>query len=247
MNLRSWQVPTTIVFLFLGIILSTQFKAQQIINSQLLRDSSKASEKKEVVIKLIKVRDNQQKQLNSQLEDLKGQIKSYENLASQKLGVVAGISKEIDKYRLLTGTTEVRGPGIIITIDDPKDEVTNVPIGDGLLPEELVELIDILRYSGAEAISVNSQRVVSYTSIVIAGKNIMVNGDVINRTTSPTYDIVAIGPGTLADSVAQTSDLVETLKSYGCKVNIVKQQNLRIPAFAGRTFKYAKPAINNLK
>lgn len=240
MNFRKWQIPTTIVFLLLGIIISTQFKAQQIKFSEERKETGRSTERIQAMEKILKIRSNRQKEYQSELEDLKGKIELYEKMASESHQVGAGISEEIDKYRLLTGTTKVRGSGIIITIDEPKDPVTQIATFQ-LNQDDLVDLIDILRYAGAEAISINGQRIVNFTSIYQGGENLLVNNFPINRSTSPNFEIAAIGPKNLAEMISITSGLIEELKDSGFKIKINKQSNLIIPAYTGRTFKFAKP------
>lgn len=240
MNIRRWQIPTTLVFLILGIIISTQFKAQQIKYTEERKETSRSYERINAMEKILTIRNNRQREYQNELEALKGKIELYEKLAKDKHEVGAGISEEIDKYRLLTGTTKVSGSGIIITIDEPKDKNTQMTTLS-ISQDDLVDLIDILRYAGAEAISINGQRIVNYTSVFQGGENLLINNVPVYKSSSPNYEIAAIGPKSLAQMVSITSNLVEDLKEMGFKVKVNEQSNLIIPAYTGRTFKYAKP------
>ena len=79
------------------------------------------------------------------------------------------------------GLTDVTGQGVIITLQD-NEGVTNSSIG---ITEDirsylvhdvnLREIVRKLKISGAEAISINNERIVSQTAITCAGNIIKVN------------------------------------------------------------------------
>ena len=90
-------------------------------------------------------------------------------------------------------------------------------------------------------ISINDQRIISSSSIVMSGSSIiLVNNAPINRTEGIPYELNAIGD---ANSLFEYFSTLEAakLKSSGMTVSIVKKE-IRIPSYKGSyTFKYAVP------
>ena len=92
------------------------------------------------------------------------------------------LDKELENSNLIVGNTDIYGEGIIVTLTDNNNQV--------IVAEDLLELINELRYAGAEAISINDVRIINTTDIVEVGNTlIMVGGQ---RLSSP-YVVKAIG------------------------------------------------------
>ena len=104
--------------------------------------------------------------------------------------------------------------------------------------EDLLRVLNELRAAGAEAISVNDQRIVAMSEIRCAGPTISVN----NVRSAPPYVIKAIGaPKTLSSALRLRGGVVETFEFWGIQVKIKTVEKLHIPALkAPRSFEYAK-------
>ena len=93
------------------------------------------------------------------------------------------LDKELNESNTLLGLTDVEGKGVIITLKDT-DEAT-------YSADDLLMLINELKYAGAEAISINDNRIINLTDIIsINNSFIVVNSDA--RISSP-YVVKAIG------------------------------------------------------
>ena len=68
------------------------------------------------------------------------------------------MDEELKKSNLLLGTTNVVGEGVVVTLTDNQERQIQA--------DDLVELINELRFAGAEAISINGVRILSMTDIV---------------------------------------------------------------------------------
>jgi uncharacterized protein YlxW (UPF0749 family) len=99
-------------------------------------------------------------------------------------------------------------------------------------------VINDLRGAGAEAISINGQRILATSEVRQAGNHINVN---LTRL-SPPYKITAIGnPGTLKSSLEIKGGLVEYLAANGVQVEVQQSDSLQAPAYSGPLrFDYAK-------
>lgn len=105
---------------------------------------------------------------------------------------LSNASEEIKLNNALLGLTDVTGKGIIITLKDNP----NVTLESVLNPNyyivhdnDIKMVINELKNAGAEAISVNGERIVQTTVVTCVGNVILVND---KRLSSP-YEIKAIG------------------------------------------------------
>ena len=131
------------------------------------------------------------------------------------------LSAELDRLRLLTGEVAVTGPGLVLTVDDAPDARTQSGSGDprdaGGFPKGRVTSFDLqvlcngLWQAGAEAMSINGQRLTSRSSIRFAGDAILVD----YRPLSPPYAITAVGDGRELQTAFASSASGAYLKSLG--------------------------------
>ncbi len=103
----------------------------------------------------------------------------------------------------------------------------------------MLKVINELWAAGAEAISINEQRLVVGTEIRCAGPTISVN----NAKYTPPYEIRAIGdPKTLEASLKMRGGVIETLQFWGIQATVKTQNTVKIPAFKGpHKYQFAKP------
>ena len=133
------------------------------------------------------------------------------------------IDKELNEYNMLVGKTDVTGDGIIMKLsDNPELSYTS---------SNLVYLINELKYSGAEAISINGQRVVNTTDIVGINSNqyILVNGE---RIVSP-YEIKAIGNKDNFENIINfpNEGFIPYYQNKGYAIEMSLQSNIKIEAY----------------
>ena len=153
----------------------------------------------------------QKNQINQKIEEYTSKIESNEE-ASELL------DEELNKSRLLLGLTNVTGDGVVITLTDNDSEK--------ITATDIVELVNELRYAGAEAISVNDVRVVNMTEFAdIYGYIIMKPSQ---RITSP-YVIKAIGSQTqLINTLSiKETGFIDYRTSQGKTVKLEKQRNIK--------------------
>lgn len=140
---------------------------------------------------------------------------------------------EITKINKLLGYTEVTGPGVIIHLDDNRDispeDVLNV--SDSMVHyNDLIRVVNELFNAGADAISINDQRIVQTTGIICDGNIIRVNGKMIGVPIT----VKAIGfPERLELQLSRLGGYISYLQSYRVKVNLEKSENITIPKYDG--------------
>ncbi len=148
----------------------------------------------------------------------------------------------LKELRVRSGMTALTGPGVIVTIDDSKikskaGENQNLYI---IHDDDLLKVINELRAAGAEAISVNGQRLIATSEIRCAGPTLSVN----NVRSAPPYEIRAIGDSaTLENALRMRGGVMETLQVWGIQLEVKASQAVTIPAYKGAAqFSYAKEA-----
>jgi uncharacterized protein YlxW (UPF0749 family) len=146
----------------------------------------------------------------------------------------------MDELKARAGETEMEGKGIVFTLDDSKQaakagENKNLYI---IHDDDLLRVVNELRSAGAEAISLNGQRLIGSSEIRCVGPTVLVN----ERRLAAPFVISAIGnPQTLESSLKLRGGVIENFKFWGIKADIVQSDKVRIPAFQGkRTFEFAK-------
>lgn len=116
----------------------------------------------------------------------------------------------------LLGITDVTGEGIIINIKDGRDLIHQ---------EDIIILLDELKNAGAEAISVNEQRIVKDTYIYCDGSVILIDGVKIGNP----FAIKAIGDiKTIYGAITRNKGYIETLTKDGIIVEVEKNSNIEI-------------------
>ena len=136
------------------------------------------------------------------------------------------------KSKLILGTTDVTGDGVVITLTDKQEHPIEA--------SDLVELINELRFAGAEAISINGVRIINMTDIVDIDTYILVKPS--QRLVSP-YIVKAIGNQTYLTSTLclKDSGYIDRYNNSGKSVKLEKQRNIKIPKYSeGIDIKYMK-------
>ena len=137
-----------------------------------------------------------------------------------------------DELRKQAGFTALEGEGIIVRMDDSTmtskaGENPNLYL---IHDDDLLRVINELRAAGAEAISVNGQRLIGTSEIRCAGPTLSVN----NVRSSAPFEIRAIGEKkTLENAIKMRGGVAETLKVWGIQLETELSDNVRVPAYKG--------------
>lgn len=174
-------------------------------------------------------RQTQGQELLAQQQSLQTQ---YNELQNEMLNPVGQeILRRTNEYAIWSGTTAVEGPGLVITISDSPSVSDNTAESEDRVQDyDLQQVINALRASGAEAISINGQRLTATTPVRSAGAAVLVD---LQPTASP-YRIEAIGdPSSMRSRFAQSTamTLLLTLSSnHGIEHSIQSSDQLVMPA-----------------
>lgn len=223
MPLRQGQAAIALVCVVLGFMLAVQFRTTQDIRSS---------------IPFQRIEDLSQRlsQTEKERDILLKQVQELRQATGSE-----SANKESENIKMGAGIVSVEGPGLVVTIDDSKrlskpGENPNLYL---IHDEDMLKVINELWAAGAEAISINGQRLIATSEIRCAGPTLSVN----NTRYSPPYEILVIGePQTLENSLKMRGGVIETLQFWGIQVTVKKQDIVQLPAYKGTfRFEYAKP------
>ncbi|MEU2063915.1 DUF881 domain-containing protein [Streptomyces sp. NPDC013455] len=186
-------------------------------------------------------------ELESTVDKLRDDVGARQRAALKS----SGGSADADLVGLLSGATAVHGPGIKLVVNDAKDAGG----GEGAGPREtsgfsdtgrvrdrdMQRVVNGLWASGAEAISINGQRLTALSAIRAAGDAILVD----NRPLVPPYTVLAVGDGPKLSTRFQNSAdglyLHALAESYGIRTAISTEGDLRLPAAPSVIVRTAHP------
>ena len=135
------------------------------------------------------------------------------------------VEKELAQTNMYLGKTDVEGPGIIITINDIKSNEIK-PIS----ADDLLIIVDYLKLAGAEAISINGERIINMSDIAYIGNSIIFVNQ--QRILAP-YIINAIGdPTKLESTLLGNGGYIEELKNIGFDISIERENKIAIPKYS---------------
>lgn len=166
-------------------------------------------------------------EVNSQYEETISRIDEYKKTSQSNEETEKLVNQELDNINLLLGNTDVQGQGIEITINETNNEEI-----EKISADDLLLIINSLKQAGAEAISINDERIVNMTDIVYieAAGIIRVNGQ---RVLDP-YTIKAIGNQTYLESaMLGNGGQIDSMKKVGQDVKIEKKDNIKITKYSG--------------
>ena len=178
----------------------------------------------------------------NELNELEQLIMVIESEKAADDAIIRNLVSELERYKMASGVIDVLGPGVVITIRDPARTDELLYDYNSILynSEQLLSLINKLKEAGAEAISINEQRIVGTTEISLAGNGINING----AATAPPYTIKAIGnPLTIESAVTIRGGIIDTMKGkFNWIVDITQNEEISISRYAGVvSFKSIKP------
>jgi uncharacterized protein YlxW (UPF0749 family) len=156
---------------------------------------------------------------------------------------------------LLAGATPVRGHGVKLVVDDAKEasqggtggprESSGFSDTGRVRDRDMQRVVNGLWASGAEAISVNGQRLTALSAIRAAGDAILVD----NRPLVPPYTVLAIGDGEKLSTAFQDSADGQYLhaleQNYGIRASVTVEKDVRLAAAPSLIVRYARPVAGS--
>ena len=140
--------------------------------------------------------------------------------AKSNSGTLNAENKRIKKYRAAAGMTELVGPGIRVALDDAHQQ-------------DIQAVVNALWQGGAEAITLQGQRINSTTGIKCVGNTVVLNG----VPYSPPYVIEAVGSQYGMSTALENSPEVSIFRDYATRYGLGYSSDVKreivIPAYEG--------------
>ena len=225
-SLPSWQVTLSVALLVLGFLIAAQLSAE---GPRIRYTSQERVPLVETVIGLQSAQDA----LKDRILALRSQISTLEAELPASAAQEKVLNAELEKARIASGLAQLSGPGLAFKMEDADRAVGNGNTEGLVTARDVRILVQELWLAGAEAISVNGERLTTTTAVLDIGNSILVN----NAYLAPPYDIEAIGPTDLYDRVSSSASFVEFVRSRidpsGIRLSFAELDKVIVPAFAG--------------
>ena len=158
--------------------------------------------------------------------------------ASTNDSISSELSEELEKVNAEIGLTTLRGEGIIITLEDGDSSNSLSSLDSVVHDSDLISVVNELCTAGAEAISINGERIVSTTPITCIGNVIKINDEKIGTP----FEICAIGSKErLNGAMTMPGRYLDYRSKQGIKVSIKKSDSVIVSRYNGiLKFEYAK-------
>ena len=165
---------------------------------------------------------NKYEEIDEKLKSNNEKINEYTNIIQDNKQASELLNQELNEYNMLVGKTNVVGKGVVLTL---KDTFLTT-----YTSSNLSYIINELKCAGAEAISINGQRIINMTDIVmIQARYILVNGQ---RISAP-YEIKVIGnQNKLNEALTFPDDgLIDYYRKNDYDIEMCLQDDIHIPAY----------------
>lgn len=203
-----------------------------LISFQWPTGSAADAEAPDQVVQAIRMLELEQAELKAQVSSLRSALTARQEAAGSK-DLLEDLQAELALQRAWAGLIAVRGPGVRVTLTDSTRNWAGR--ADDLLIHDfdLRDVISLLWLAGAEAISINGERVVHSTSVYCVGSTILVN----DTRLAPPYVILAVGdPGRLEATVRNPGylrDLRARAERLGVGLSVSQTPSVTTPAYKG--------------
>jgi uncharacterized protein YlxW (UPF0749 family) len=205
-----------------------------------------AKERQELIDRVQRA-DDHADGLERDIDRLRGDVAARQQLALKQHGGDQG-----QLLALLSGATEVRGPGLKLVVDDAKGassgggggprESAGFSDTGRLRDRDMQRIVNGLWQSGAEAVAINGQRLTALSAIRAAGDAILVD----NKPLVPPYEVLAVGDkkrlGTRFQDSADGRYLHVLQENYGIRYSLSPVDDVRLPAASSLTVRTATAA-----
>lgn len=200
---------------------------------------TEAQERKELISQVKERREVVSDQRRT-IEGLQAENQRLEDELFRSTDDSTGLIAQVNLLALRSGTSPARGPGVEIVADDAPDADSD---RNKVLDSDLQKLVNGLWRAGAEAISINGERLTALSAIRHAGSAITVNYTSLSRP----YRILAIGnPDRLPARFAETTSgqaWLDLQREVGLRFTMRVQSSLRLPGADAPRLRFIGPDV----
>ena len=232
------ELAVVVVCAVVGFLLAAQLRTIRLTGAADAASAARLETLQDLYNELTAERDG----LADQVEQLQGELALYRDQAASGQAGSEALRAELDQLEITAGLTDVEGPGVTVILEDSSSANLTGDEADYLIHDsDLLSVINELRSAGAEAISLNGERILATSEVRCTGAVVTVNG---RRYAAP-YIIFAIGDkDTLYSALTMRSGVVDVLSQWGITVKVTASDLLLIPKYNGSIdYEYARSVL----
>ncbi len=173
------------------------------------------------------------KELADELNSLQTRLREYEKSFADNEEDYEHLIEEAERLRLLLGQIPAQGPGVQVTMKDNEYNPNSTNPNEYIVHEShVLSVINELKISGAESISINGQRLKSNSYIRCNGPVITIDG---KQYPAP-FVIQAVGNSdTLVSSLKIVGGVMDQLLADNIVVTIEEKNLIQMPSITDET------------
>jgi uncharacterized protein YlxW (UPF0749 family) len=231
---KSWVWQVTILSVLLGALFAASVRTEQ-RTFEVGRFPGTRLGQRQMITEMEKTNLD----LRAEILSLREKNTAYEAAISSNESASRILNEQLQAVKVSAGLVAVHGPGVTVTMDDSRQKPPSGMEFDYIVHDsDIRTVVNELWIAGAEAISINGQRVVASTGIRCPGPVTQINGVPI----SPPYVIKAIGPADTLESALKVYGGVLDEYSPYLRIKVERAPDLLVEAFSGGTqLRYAVP------
>lgn len=225
------RIATVLVCLLAGLMIT--------VSAIAARGEDLRSDREGNMRDLIVSQAKRNEELRSQSSELSGEVSRLTDAATGD----DDLTGEVAAAEGHAGLTAVSGPGVRVTLDDAPLDVKPAGVDDDDLvvhQQDIQAVVNALWSGGAEAMTIQGQRVISTTGVKCVGNTVVLDG----VPYAPPYVIEAIGDLDALQVALDTNPTIQIYRqyvaAYGLGYSVERVQELEAPDYSGSvTLRYA--------
>lgn len=226
MNKKLISLLLGIMCMLLTLGIAIQIKTINQMNNKSVTNSATENDLRDSVLKTKEKYDN----TYAKVEKLEKELEELQTSASVNSDEANELQEKLKEYKKILGLTEVRGNGLEITLKDGDENQSKSVLSSIVHDGDILQVVNALRNAGADAISVNDQRIVNTSAISCIGNVVKINGEKVGAP----FVIKAIGnPEWLYGAIEMNGGYVSNLRREGVDVEVKKVKDITIPKYDG--------------
>ena len=228
-----WRVLSVAVCLVVGLLV--------VISAINARGTDLRPSRNTDLVSLVEAQSQRNADLTDELISLRDEVDEL----SVAEGEGTDLSGEVAAGAARAGLTPVAGPAVTVTLDDAPDTVAGDDIDDDLLvvhQQDIQAVVNALWRGGAEAMTIQGQRVISTTGVKCVGNTVVLHG----IPYAPPYEVSAVGDIARLQAELASSPYLQIYQQYVDAYGLVYAERTEprreLPGFEGTIdLTYARP------
>lgn len=227
----SWQVAVPVVLALAGVLMAT--------SAVTARGTDLRADRRTELADLVEERNRQAQQAVDEVDELQAEVDRLTEQQGADDAEVLAARAEAERAAGPAGLVPLRGPGVVVTLDDAQRE-PGAALPEGVSPDDLVvhqqdvqAAVNALWAGGADGVQVMDQRLVSTSAVRCVGNTLILQG----RVYSPPYRIAAVGDvGGMRRALADDPQLGiyrQWVDAVGLGYRVDTARQLTVPGYQG--------------